>query len=366
VFVFYEGIPTVLVLLVWICVFASLFLLNEVGRRFKWVGFCFFVVLPIVLTVLWLTVFRNSAYMDWFHLAKVYSSTAGCIGFWCIRHVKGLSKNKIALCFPPLILAVNICEAVLRDFEVGRYTTPVVEYSNNQIQYYIGGAWNYMNGIAGILNIITITGWFGICIRAVTAKDKSRDMLWPDMLWFWIIAYDLWNFAYTYNCLPTHAWYCGFALLLAPTICAFTLGKGAWLQHRAQTLALWCMFAQTFPTFQDAGPWMVQSTASHSIAQAAIKQGLVASNGYSMSVAPGIYTVPAASPSTTVLFIVSLLALLANVAVFVYMIAHIAKTKRNPYTAELYTDLAAHGKIKSLAEIHIARSAVKKMKHSAL
>ena len=70
---------------------------------------------------------------------------------------------------------------------------------------------------------------------------EGLAMLWPDMLWFWIIAYDLWNFAYTYNCLPTHAWYCGFALLLAPTICAFTLGKGAWLQHRAQTLALWCM-----------------------------------------------------------------------------------------------------------------------------
>ena len=68
-------------------------------------------------------------------------------------------------------------------------------------------------------------------------KDGSKDMLWPDMLWFWIIAYDLWNFTYTYNCIPTHSWYAGFALLLAPTLCAFTLGKGAWLQHRAQTLA---------------------------------------------------------------------------------------------------------------------------------
>lgn len=348
-FVFYEGIPTLLVILIWLCVFASLFVLNEVGRRFKWVGFSFFVVLPIVLTVLWLTVFRKTAYMDWFHLAKVYSSTAGCIGFWCIRHIKGLSTNKIALCFPPLILAVNICEAVFRDFQVGQYVTPVVEYANNQIQYYIGGAWNYMNGIAGILNIITITGWFGICIRKATAKDKSRDMLWPDMLWFWIIAYDLWNFAYTYNCLPDHAWYCGFALLLAPTLCAFTVGKGAWLQHRAQTLALWCMFAQTFPAFQDASPWLVQSAASHNIAQAAIKQGLVAANGYSMKVDPGIYTVASATPNTTALFIVSLLALLSNIAVFIYMIARIIKTKRNPYTAELYTDLAAHRRIKELS-----------------
>ena len=41
-------------------------------------------------------------------------------------------------------------------------------------------------------------------------------MLWPDMTWVFIIAYDLWNFCYTYNCLPTHSWYCGIALLLAP------------------------------------------------------------------------------------------------------------------------------------------------------
>ncbi|WFR56022.1 DUF5692 family protein [Anaerocolumna sp. AGMB13025] len=350
-FVFYEGIPKLLVLLVCFCVFASLFLLNELGRRFKWVGFSFFVVLPVILTILWLTIFKKSAYMDWFHLAKVYSSTAGCIGFWCIRYVKGLSKNKIALCFPPFILAINILEAVLRDFEVGSYTIPVIEYANNQLQYYIGGVWNYMNGIAGILNIITITGWFGICIRRVTKKDRSQDMLWPDMLWFWIIAYDLWNFAYTYNCLPAHAWYCGVALLLAPTLCAFTLGKGAWLQHRAQTLAIWCMFAQTFPAFLDASQWRVLSAASHGILKAAIKQGLISENGYSLNIEPGIYKVTSAAPDTTALFIVSFLALLANLMVFIYMVIHIRKTKRNPYTAELYTDLAAYSRIKALQSL---------------
>lgn len=140
-------------------------------------------------------------------------------------------------------------------------------------------------------------------------------MLWPDMLWFWVIAYDIWNFAYTYNCLPHHAWYCGVALLLAPTVCAFTVGKGAWLQHRAQTLALWCMFAQTFPLFQDEGMFRVDSTYN-----------------------PTIY------------FIVSFLALAANVAVLVYMVYKARKTKRNPYRTELYTDLAAYREIKALAE----------------
>lgn len=289
-------------------------------------GFICFVILPVILSVLWFTVMKETTYTDWFHLVKVYSSTAGCIGFWCIRHIRGkdkltgrewrLADNKIALCFPPLILAINIAEAVIRDFEVGgAYAVMAQDLTADAPVMLMGGAWNYMNGIAGILNIIIITGWFGICIRKKTDKDGSRDMLWPDMLWFYIIAYDLWNFAYTYNCLPHHAWYCGFALLLAPTLCSFTLGKGAWLQHRAHTLALWCMFAQTFPRFQDYGAFRVDSTYN-----------------------------------PTVYFIVSFLALAANIAVLAYMIYKVAKTKRNPYKGELYSDLKAYRKVKSLAE----------------
>lgn len=321
----YESGASILsVWLVWIMVFVVLFGMNEVARRFKIIGFLCFVVLPTVLSVLWFTVLRDTTYTDWFHLAKVYSSTAGCIGFWCIRHVHGKNKktgkewrladNKIALCFPPLILAINILEAVARDLQVGTQYVGGGVLADDAM-YVLGGSWNYMNAIAGILNIITITGWFGICLRKKTNKDGSRDMLWPDMLWFWIIAYDLWNFAYTYNCLPSHAWYCGFALLLAPTLCAFTVGKGAWLQHRAQTLALWCMFAQTFPLFIDKGKFAVVSTYKE---------------------AP--------------LFIFSFLALLANIAVAAYMVYKVVKAKNNPYKNELYVDLKEYQEIKALAD----------------
>jgi hypothetical protein len=207
-------------------------------------------------------------------------------------------------------------EAVTRDIEVGMtYRTIAQDATADVSVLLMGGPWNFMNAAAGILNIITITGWFGICLRKVTEKDKSKDMLWPDMLWFWIAAYDIWNFAYTYNCLPHHAWYCGLALLLAPTLCAFTVGKGAWLQHRAQTLALWCMFAQTFPGFQDVGQFRVDS-----------------------SYKPGIY------------FAVSLIALLSNAAVAVYMGINIWKKHRNPYGPELYTDLKSYQEVKALAE----------------
>lgn len=311
---------------VWLLVFAALFCLNEIARRWKYAGFFCFVVLPTVLSFLWFTLLKDTTYTDWFHLAKVYSSTAGCIGFWCIKYVRGknkltgkewrLSEVKWAMCFPPLILAINIIEAVARDFQIGAQYSGGGTLADGNM-YVLGGPWNFMNGIAGILNIITITGWFGICLRKKTARDGSRDMLWPDMLWFWIIAYDLWNFAYTYNCLPGHSWYCGFALLLAPTLCAFTAGKGAWLQHRAQTLALWCMFAQTFPAFIDEGAFAVASSYNE---------------------------VP--------LYAFSLAALLSNVAVLAYMIYKVVKTKRNPYLGELYTDLGKYKEVKGLADIN--------------
>jgi hypothetical protein len=311
----------------WLVVLFGLFFLNELTRRWKIAGFIGFVIVPIILTILWFTVLKETTYTDWFHLAKVYSSTAGCIGFWLIRHLEKkdketgkviwrLSDNKYALLFPPLILGVNILEAVVRDFEIGStYYNLFSGPLEGEVIGVMGGAWNYMNGIAGILNIIAITGWFGIVIRRQTKNDKSKDMLWPDMLWFWIIAYDVWNFTYTYNAIPTHSFYAGMAMLLAPTLCAFTIGKGAWLQHRAQTLAIWCMFAQTFTSFQDQGKFMVQSTYNK-----------------------------------TIYMTFGVLALTINLAVVVFMVYKVVTTKRNPYKGELYTDLKQYKQIKALAE----------------
>ncbi len=322
-----EGATILSSVVMLLVVFVSLFIFNEFARRWKLAGFFSFVILPIFLTIMWMTALRETTYTDWFHLAKVYSSTAGCIGFWCIRHLEKknkktgeiiwkLAESKIALWFPPLILVVNILEAVARDIEVGSKfwmvsSGPII----GEVVGVVGGPWNYMNALAGILNIITITGWVGIVIRKQTKNDKSKDMLWPDMLWFWILAYDAWNFVYTYNCIPSHSWYAGIAMLLAPTLCAFTIGKGAWLQHRAQTLAIWCMFAQTFPAFQDTGKYLVTSTYNATI-----------------------YTVLGAT------------ALMINAAVFVYMIVRVMKTKRNPYLGELYIDHKEYAEIKALAE----------------
>jgi hypothetical protein len=107
-----------------------------------------------------------------------------------------------------------------------------------------------VNAVAGLINIFCMTG----CVYLYTSKDKNKsDMLWPDMTIWFIIAYDIWNFEYTYLNLPTHSWYCGVALLLAPTFANALWNKGAWIQNRANTLAIWCMWAQVVPLFQLKG-----------------------------------------------------------------------------------------------------------------
>ena len=241
---------------IWLFVVFALMAFNEFGRTSVWGGVALFVVAPIVFTIfVWPhTAAPGNEYGtgNWFNWAKTYSALAGCVGFMALRFVKWrgadgrehhLYEKRWELCFPPLILAINICEAVVRDIQMytyGLWDGAVVDHV-----WMISGPWNIMNAIAGILNIITICGWFGIFI----SKDKSRDMIWPDMLWMWIIAYDLWNFAYTYNCMSDHSTYTGLALLIACTVPTFFTKRGAWLQHRAQTLALYAMFAMALPQF---------------------------------------------------------------------------------------------------------------------
>ncbi|MDK2584663.1 DUF5692 family protein [Romboutsia sedimentorum] len=297
----FESIPWYSALM-WFAVLGGLMLANELSRRNKYIAIISFIVLPIILpfTIWQKTTVAGSSVGTWFHWAKVYSALAGCVCFMALRYSKKLNQNKYVLAFPAIILAINIMEAVVRDFQCYKFNGIVDGMMT------IGGSWNIMNGIAGILNIITISGFVGIII----SKEKNKDMLWPDQLWFWIIAYDLWNFAYVYNCVSDHAFYAGAALLLSCTIPAFFIKKGAWLQHRAHTLAFWMMFVMSFPTFVDTSKFAVKS-----------------------------------SHNTTALFIVSALALAANVLVFVYHFYKIFKHKLNPITGEVHADLDAYKEI---------------------
>lgn len=297
----FEAIPWY-TWLMFLAVTAGLILLNEFSRINKWTALFCFGLLPLALTIF---VWPNTAGADsstgtWFHWVKVYSALAGCLGFLLIRMSKKVEQSKFRVIFPPLILAINILEACIRDFQC---------FSLNGIVdgvMMVGGPWNIMNGIAGILNIVTITGFMGIYV----SSDKRRDMMWPDMLWFWVIAYDIWNFAYVYNCVSDHSFYAGAALLIAPTLVAFFIKKGAWLQHRAHTLAFWMMFTMAYPTFVDDTIFAVKS-----------------------------------SHDPVALFTVSALALAANIAVLVYAVYRIVKYKRNPLKQEIYTNLKVYAEV---------------------
>lgn len=248
-------------LLGWLMVFVGLILANEFARRTKWGGIACFLVLPAGLTIYFISIYVGAAmgaqwalnnptyvYMNsWFHYFKLYAATLGCIGFMMLKYKWSIGKTDWFKVFPFLIVAANILIAVVSDFESGikGALSPDGWWLSSENVWLYGGWWNWLNGAAGIINIFCMTGWWGI----YASKDK-KDMLWPDMIWLYILAYDVWNFQYTYLNLPTHTWYCGLALLLAPTVANALWNKGGWIQNRANTLALWCMFAQVFPLFR--------------------------------------------------------------------------------------------------------------------
>ena len=99
-----------------------------------------------------------------------------------------------------MIVAINIMIAVVSDFESAYHFFVLGEstWVTSEGATQLAGWNNVFNGIAGIINIFCMTGWW-----SVYASEDKTDMLWPDMTWVYIIAYDIWNFCYTYNCLPT-------------------------------------------------------------------------------------------------------------------------------------------------------------------
>ena len=313
----------------WLMVFVGLILVNEFARRSKFGGITCFLVIPAALTVYFVAIYVGAAkgaewalnnptyvYMNgWFHYFKLYAATAGCIGFMMLKYKWSIGKTEWFKVFPFLIVAANILIAVVSDFESGikGAMSPDGWWLSSEGVWLYGGWWNWLNGIAGIINIFCMTGWWGIYV----SKDK-KDMLWPDMIWLYIVAYDIWNFQYTYLNLPTHAWYCGLALLLAPTVANALWNKGGWIQNRANTLALWCMFAQVFPLFQDRSIFTtIPVLYADGFMDAAIRPTLV------NPVPQGV---------------ISILSIAINALVLGIIIKRSVEQKKNPYTNEIFTD----------------------------
>lgn len=154
-----------LALIHWLLIVVVLVVLNELFRKSKWATILFFVVLPLILTPL---VWSQHGVTYWFKWVKIYSVVFAVIWFTLIRFTRLGNYNWVKL-IAALFLAVNIAEAVSQDFSMGYLP-------------------NVLNGVAGVLNIITLFyGWKLIG----PDNSKTKDMIWPGMTIFWIIAYDI-------------------------------------------------------------------------------------------------------------------------------------------------------------------------------
>ena len=134
--------------------------MNELSRLNKWVGAAIFIALPLALTIfVWPhTAVEGTGAGTWFQWVKTYSCLAGAILGWLIVYFPAFQKKYI-VCIPPIIFAINILEACIRDFQLTGVNGIVDGYM------VVGGPWNVVNGIApGILNALCICGFFGIIV----------------------------------------------------------------------------------------------------------------------------------------------------------------------------------------------------------
>ena len=352
-------------LLGWVLVFAGLVILNEIGRRTKIGGIVLFVIIPAILTIYFIAIQaglfgghsnQTYEYMNgWFHYAKLYAADIGVVGFLMIKYKWGIGKKEWFKPWPFVIVAINILIAVVSDFESAIRAYQITGdfsgawWASNEGVFLYGGWWNIVNGFAGLINIFCMTGWWGIY-----SSKKKDDMLWPDMTIWFIVAYDIWNFEYTYCNLPTHTWYCGVALLLAPTFANALWNKGGWIQNRAMTLATWCMFAQVLPLFQLSNTFSVLP----SLYGGATKAGVKALDLYNAAIT--CHTTGASAGDAIANFgitanptaqgVVAMLAIIANVVCISVIIKRSIEQKKCPYTKEIWVGTRDYEQAMSRAE----------------
>lgn len=273
--------------------------LGEFARKSLKTSVFTYVIVPLFLVFIVWPMSMDSSVMQWFVIAKLIAILAFAWVIMALRFSTRIQNIKWFKYLVPAMLIINIMEAVSRDFEISHLSNGV--YSDVFIQ---GGGWNIANGIAGIINIILITGVTGIYI----SKDKSKTMVWPDMTIWWILAYDVWNFAFIYNNAEDRA-FMMISALFAANIATDVFRRGAWMQHRVYTLALNMMVFLTIPTmFLDSG---VSVQASRN---------------------PNAH------------WTLSLLSLILNLSLLGYQVWLMTTKKRNSITGEVYFDTKEYTK----------------------
>ncbi len=354
-FLWELGTPNVY--LIWLLVFAAQVVIAEINRRWNWTIFALWTVGGVLLMPY--AAIHGTPMVGWFPFGKytIMVATATMTGFllWYGKR-NPIKARRYAIWFGIALwigLSVNIMEANLRDVTIffqqdvyyscganweclkevnsthtidmiaGLPEARGIDLPLHSDEWYqavaanfeanhvgidpatgfrtIGGYWNLMSAAAGVLNIITITGMGKIFVSS-KPNQKVKGLIWVDMIWPWVIAYDLWNQAFLYNSLADYTWYCTLALLLACTIPAFTWAKGQWIWFRCFTLMFW-----------------------------------IAAN----NILPEILVPPSkmtnfATMNPTANIVCAGAALAFNIGLFIYWLYKILKHRRNPFTNCLY------------------------------
>lgn len=358
---FLWEIGTPLVYITWVVVFVAQVAISEINRRWNWT--IFFLWTFGGLALMPYAALHGTPMVGWFPFGKyvIMVATATMTGFllWYGKR-NPVKAHRYAIWFGVALwigLAVNIMEANIRDvtifFESDKYlqcaTDPACLKSINDAhvgidminglpetrgvtapvgspEWYsavaanfrasgvgidpatgfrtIGGYWNLLTAAAGVLNIVTITGLGKIFVTS-NKERKVRGLIWVDMVWPWVIAYDLWNHAFLYNALADYTWYCTLALLLACTIPAFTWAKGQWIWFRCFTLMFWIAANNLLPEFLVPPSSITNFSTMNPVANA----------------------------------VCAWAAFLFNVGLFFYWLYKIRTTKRNPLRDPLYPEL---------------------------
>jgi hypothetical protein len=142
---FFEAIPWYNAIM-WFVLLGILIGLNEVVRASKWASIAMFIVLPLILTPIWI-MSGGDEITSWFTKVKVYSALTGSLIYMVIRFTDYHKRHKWFINLVPAILAINILEAVVREFQVGFSGFSGMVGGMN----YISGGFNYVNAVAVFL-----------------------------------------------------------------------------------------------------------------------------------------------------------------------------------------------------------------------
>lgn len=218
------------VLLQIIAVTVLLLLVQEALRRATpWAVWGLFLLVPLALTPFWIRT-NELGVFPWFKFYTVFF----CVCWGTALRFTSLGNRDWARCTIPLLLAVNILEAVVVDL-------------------FSHGSAHALNATAGLLLIATLP--YDRYAARIDSLNPCRDLLYGLSL-RWVMGYTLWNLTFVYLNYPSLTGH-HVAVLVAGLIVAINDPR-RWLQARASTLGVNLLFTATY--FDDMIAWMDTST----------------------------------------------------------------------------------------------------------